>query len=58
MFYISDSIISGEIPLDEAPGMGIVLPGGLNMYYIDIAPKTEGALVCLRHHHVEFQFFL
>ncbi|KAI1120242.1 hypothetical protein F5Y10DRAFT_258797 [Nemania abortiva] len=34
----------GELPLDEVPGIGIVLPGGLNMYYIDIAPHTEGAL--------------
>ncbi|KAI0870813.1 hypothetical protein GGS24DRAFT_473847, partial [Hypoxylon argillaceum] len=34
----------GELPLDEVPGAGIVLPGGLNMYYIDVAPHTEGAL--------------
>ncbi|KAI2624510.1 hypothetical protein GGS21DRAFT_541239 [Xylaria nigripes] len=34
----------GDIPLHQVPGMGIVLPGGLNMYYIDIAPHTEGAL--------------
>lgn len=38
---------SGELPLDQAPGMGIVLPGGLNAYYLDIAPNTEGALVSL-----------
>ncbi len=24
--------------------MGIVLPGGLNMYYIDLAPNTEGTM--------------
>jgi len=24
--------------------MGIVIPGGLNMYYIDMAPKTEGVM--------------
>ncbi|KAI1499115.1 hypothetical protein F5X99DRAFT_431002 [Biscogniauxia marginata] len=34
----------GELPLDEVPGMGIVLPGGLNMYFIDLAPNTEGTL--------------
>ncbi|AEO62603.1 1b2844b6-c5f2-449d-be1c-e71fd29174be [Thermothielavioides terrestris] len=34
----------GDIPLDEVPGMGIVLPGGLNMYYIDLAPNTEGTM--------------
>ncbi|KAJ4413889.1 hypothetical protein N0V82_008244 [Gnomoniopsis sp. IMI 355080] len=34
----------GEIPIDEVPGFGIVLPGGLNMYYIDIAPDSEGTM--------------
>ncbi|KAK7985155.1 hypothetical protein PG988_002777 [Apiospora saccharicola] len=34
----------GEIPLDEVPGMGIVLPGGVNMYYLDVAPNTEGTM--------------
>ncbi|KAI1176516.1 hypothetical protein F4777DRAFT_578013 [Nemania sp. FL0916] len=34
----------GKLPIDDVPGMGIVLPGGLNMYYIDIAPRTEGNL--------------
>ncbi|KAK3294944.1 uncharacterized protein B0H64DRAFT_362655 [Chaetomium fimeti] len=34
----------GELPLDKVPGMGIVLPGGLNMYYIDLAPNTEGTM--------------
>jgi hydroxyethylthiazole kinase-like sugar kinase family protein len=24
--------------------MGIVLPGGLNMYYLDVAPNTEGTM--------------
>jgi hypothetical protein len=24
--------------------MGIVLPGGLNMYYLDLAPHTEGTM--------------
>ncbi|KAH8661983.1 cupin 2 [Xylariales sp. PMI_506] len=32
----------GAIPLDPVPGIGIVLPGGINMYYIDIPPHTEG----------------
>ncbi|KAH6658699.1 cupin 2 [Truncatella angustata] len=32
----------GDIPLDEIPGAGIVLPGGINMYYLDIAPNSEG----------------
>ncbi len=35
---------SGEIPLDTVPGMGIVLPGGLNLYYLDVAPRTEGTM--------------
>ncbi|KAI1108355.1 hypothetical protein F5Y14DRAFT_436525 [Nemania sp. NC0429] len=34
----------GTIGLDEVPGIGIVLPGGLNLYYLDIAPNTEGGL--------------
>ncbi|KAK3311718.1 uncharacterized protein B0T15DRAFT_565211 [Chaetomium strumarium] len=34
----------GELPLDTVPGMGIVLPGGLNMYYLDVAPNTEGTM--------------
>ncbi|KHN94906.1 cupin 2 [Metarhizium album ARSEF 1941] len=34
----------GELPLDDVPGAGIVMPGGLNTYYLDIAPGTEGAL--------------
>ncbi len=37
-------LCSGVLPLDEVPGMGIVLPGGLNMYYIDLAPNTEGTM--------------
>ncbi|KAI0021388.1 hypothetical protein F4780DRAFT_738166 [Xylariomycetidae sp. FL0641] len=35
----------GDIPLDEVPGMGIVLPGGMNMYYLDVKPNTEGTMV-------------
>lgn len=34
----------GKLPLDEVPGMGIVLPNGLHMYYIDLAPRTEGTM--------------
>ncbi|KAI1463734.1 uncharacterized protein F4812DRAFT_446208 [Daldinia caldariorum] len=34
----------GNLQLDPVPGLGIVLPGGLNMYYLDIAPNTEGAV--------------
>ncbi|KAH6617228.1 hypothetical protein F5144DRAFT_633492 [Chaetomium tenue] len=34
----------GELPLDKVPGMGIVLLGGLHMYYIDLAPNTEGTM--------------
>ncbi|KAI0838137.1 hypothetical protein F5Y06DRAFT_50611 [Hypoxylon sp. FL0890] len=34
----------GNIELDEVPGIGIVLPGGLNVYYLDIAPNSEGAM--------------
>ncbi|KAI0967800.1 hypothetical protein F4678DRAFT_465060 [Xylaria arbuscula] len=35
---------SGNIPLDDVPGFGIVLPNGLNMYYLDIAPNSEGVM--------------
>ncbi|KAI1411343.1 hypothetical protein F5Y13DRAFT_56992 [Hypoxylon sp. FL1857] len=34
----------GRIELDEVPGIGIVLPGGLNAYYLDVAPNSEGAM--------------
>ncbi|KAI0119803.1 hypothetical protein F4814DRAFT_447622 [Daldinia grandis] len=34
----------GNLELDPVPGLGIVLPGGLNMYYLDIAPNTEGVV--------------
>ncbi|KAI0125345.1 hypothetical protein BJ170DRAFT_598160 [Xylariales sp. AK1849] len=34
----------GNIPLDEVPGLGIVLPGGVNLYYLDIAPDTDGTM--------------
>lgn len=37
--------VSGELTLDAVPGAGIVMPGGLNAYYLDIAPNTEGPLV-------------
>ncbi|KAH9986984.1 hypothetical protein F4779DRAFT_291045 [Xylariaceae sp. FL0662B] len=32
----------GEIPLDEVAG--VVLPGGLHMYFLDVAPNTEGTM--------------
>ncbi|KAI8627795.1 hypothetical protein F5Y19DRAFT_155047 [Xylariaceae sp. FL1651] len=35
---------SGNIPFDDVPGMGIVMPNGLNMYYLDIAPNSEGVM--------------
>ncbi|KAK9417322.1 putative Cupin 2 [Seiridium unicorne] len=35
---------SGDIPLDDIPGAGIVLPGGINIYYMDVAPKSEGPM--------------
>ncbi|KAF2756731.1 hypothetical protein EJ05DRAFT_75016 [Pseudovirgaria hyperparasitica] len=35
---------SGELPLDDIPGAGIALPGGLNIYYLDIAPRTVGVM--------------
>ncbi|KAK6822968.1 hypothetical protein PG995_014118 [Apiospora arundinis] len=34
----------GDLPVADVPGMGIVLPNGTNMYYIDIAPNTEGVM--------------
>ncbi|KAI0162047.1 hypothetical protein GGR57DRAFT_309959 [Xylariaceae sp. FL1272] len=34
----------GNIPLDDVPGFGIVLPNGINMYYLDIAPHSEGTM--------------
>ncbi|RYP22176.1 hypothetical protein DL765_001824 [Monosporascus sp. GIB2] len=33
-----------NVPLDDVPGAGIVLPGGLNVYYLDLAPYTEGTM--------------
>ncbi|RYP75923.1 hypothetical protein DL769_003726 [Monosporascus sp. CRB-8-3] len=33
-----------NVPLDDVPGAGIVLPGGLNVYYLDLAPNTEGTM--------------
>ncbi|KAI0913140.1 hypothetical protein F4823DRAFT_559404 [Ustulina deusta] len=35
---------SGNISLDDVPGFGIVMPNGLNMYYLDIRPNTEGVM--------------
>ncbi|KAI0393079.1 hypothetical protein F5Y17DRAFT_329709 [Xylariaceae sp. FL0594] len=35
---------AGYMPLDEVPGMGIVMPNGLNMYYLDVAPNSEGTM--------------
>ncbi|KAI1488032.1 hypothetical protein F5X96DRAFT_109336 [Biscogniauxia mediterranea] len=35
---------SGPIALDEVPDSGIVLPGGLNLHYLGLAPNTEGAM--------------
>ncbi|KAI1380054.1 hypothetical protein F4677DRAFT_442241 [Hypoxylon crocopeplum] len=40
----SDNAGHGNLQLDPVPGFGIVLPGGLNMYYLDVAPKTEGVM--------------
>ncbi|GAP90223.1 putative cupin domain-containing protein [Rosellinia necatrix] len=34
----------GDLPLDDVPGFGIVMPNGLNMYYLDVAPNTEGTM--------------
>ncbi|KAI1261658.1 hypothetical protein F5Y18DRAFT_196449 [Xylariaceae sp. FL1019] len=34
----------GNIPLDDVPGVGIVLANGINVYYIDIAPHSEGTM--------------
>ncbi|KAI1736341.1 hypothetical protein F4680DRAFT_264949 [Xylaria scruposa] len=35
---------AGNIALDDVPGFGIVMPNGLNMYYLDIAPNSEGVM--------------
>ncbi|KAI0204081.1 hypothetical protein F4808DRAFT_368311 [Astrocystis sublimbata] len=35
---------SGSIALHDVPGFGIVLPGGINMYYLDVAPNSEGVM--------------
>lgn len=35
---------SAPIPIDEVPGLGVVLPGGLNVYYLDVAPHSEGTM--------------
>ncbi|KAI1334654.1 hypothetical protein F5Y15DRAFT_420585 [Xylariaceae sp. FL0016] len=33
-----------EMPLDHVPGLGIVMPGGVNMYYLDLEPKSDGTM--------------
>ncbi|KAI1077436.1 hypothetical protein F5B20DRAFT_583147 [Whalleya microplaca] len=35
---------SGRIELDDVPGVGVVMPGGANIYYLDVAPNTEGTM--------------
>ncbi|KAK8061173.1 hypothetical protein PG997_015394 [Apiospora hydei] len=34
----------GTLPIADVPGMGIVLPNGTHMYYLDVAPNTEGVM--------------
>ncbi|KAK8108429.1 hypothetical protein PG984_014230 [Apiospora sp. TS-2023a] len=34
----------GTLPIADVPGAGIVLPNGTHMYYIDVAPNTEGVM--------------
>ncbi|KAK8057887.1 hypothetical protein PG996_011824, partial [Apiospora saccharicola] len=34
-------------PIADVPGAGIVLPNGTHIYYIDVAPNTEGVMVSL-----------
>ncbi|KAB5562724.1 hypothetical protein GE09DRAFT_1219323 [Coniochaeta sp. 2T2.1] len=31
----------GGVKLDEVPGAGVVLPGGVNVYFLDLAPGYE-----------------
>ncbi|TRX88959.1 hypothetical protein FHL15_010187 [Xylaria flabelliformis] len=38
------AIPASNIALDDVPGFGIVMPNGLNMYYLDIAPNSEGVM--------------
>lgn len=36
---------SGRPSLDTVPGSGIVLPGGANIYYLDLAPHSDSPMV-------------
>lgn len=36
---------SGRSQLDTVPGSGIVMPGGANIYYLDLAPHSESPMV-------------
>lgn len=36
---------SGRPHLDTVPGSGIVLPGGANIYYLDLAPHSDSPMV-------------
>jgi hypothetical protein len=38
---------SGKLELEEVPGAGIVLPGGANIYYLDIAPGYSTSIVSI-----------
>ncbi|CAJ2504581.1 Uu.00g119750.m01.CDS01 [Anthostomella pinea] len=35
---------SGHSPLADVPAPGIVMPNGVNIYYLDVAPNTEGVM--------------
>ncbi|RKU40128.1 hypothetical protein DL546_000632 [Coniochaeta pulveracea] len=35
---------SGPFVLDKAPGAGVVLPGGANVYYLDLAPDLASPM--------------
>ncbi|KAK2605423.1 hypothetical protein N8I77_008260 [Diaporthe amygdali] len=35
---------AGRPALNTAPGSGIVMPGGANIYYLDLAPNTDSAM--------------
>lgn len=36
---------SGRPQLDNVPGSGIVIPGGANIYYLDLAPHSASPIV-------------
>lgn len=40
--------ISGRPQLDTVPGSGIVLPGGANIYYLDLAPHSDSPMVRIK----------